>query len=169
MLLQATVMATVRAAADNALKSARAVCLDGGRVKPNIGRSAWPAPSALFQFDFHLDEGLQAIDSAINDATIAASEHMQHFDDDDGCTTAAQDAEFHPLHPHRDTSADDQAGPATTLHARLSSRIPLKAMNELEAFNPTRAAVEHLNGNRVSVSKAKCLAATNKDMAIESI
>lgn len=121
MLFQATVMATVRAAADNALKSARAVCLDGGRMKPNIGRSAWPAPSTLSHFDFHLEDDLQAIDSATNDATIAASEHMQHFNDDDGCTTTVQDAEFHPPHPHRDKSTDDQAGPATTLHARLSS------------------------------------------------
>lgn len=40
MLFQATEMASVRSAADNALKCARGVCLDLHMVKPNISKPA---------------------------------------------------------------------------------------------------------------------------------
>ena len=51
MLFQAAVMASVRSAADNALKCAHGVCLDSHMMKPDVSESAWPAASPNFHFD----------------------------------------------------------------------------------------------------------------------
>ena len=120
--MQATIMATVRAAANNALQCARAVCLDARRMKPDIGRSAWPAPPSLLQFDAHLDDDLDAVSSSHDIDTSDGTEIPYQTADDVACTPTVQEAEFRAHDTHASERDDNEAGPATvttTLDARF--------------------------------------------------
>ena len=61
LIMQATVMAAVRAAGENAIRCARGVCLSAGVGKPNVSASAWPVDHNTFDFDYHIDQDIQAI------------------------------------------------------------------------------------------------------------
>ena len=121
MLMQATIMATVRAAAHNALQCARAVCLDARRMKPDIGRSAWPAPPPLFQFDFHLDDDLDAISQSHDIDTSDENDVPHHTADVVGYQPTVHEAEFQAPNEHASERHDDEAGPATTLDERFGA------------------------------------------------
>ena len=118
MLFQATVMATVRSAADNALRCARGVCLDAHMRKPDISHSAWPPPSSSSRFDYNLDGDLEAMCSDHHGAETTSHPSLPNLGDQ---SITVADIEFQSQSPssHRDTSADDVAGPAQTLHDRF--------------------------------------------------
>ena len=123
-------MASVRAAADNALQCARRVCLAAHMMKPDISRSAWPQPSERFQFDFDLENDIEVIDpdhgdgGFVNDHTLEPSEsglqritpHEAEFQARrlDDANTAGPATVLSP-------QPSDEAGPATTLHSRFNA------------------------------------------------
>lgn len=120
LLFQATVMASVRTAADNALKCARGVCLDAHLMKPDISKSAWPPPSSDFQFEYDLGDVPEAM-RPDHDGT-GGNSHPNLPDQGDLPVTVHAIAFQSHQSDHRDNSnASDEAGPAQTLHARFHS------------------------------------------------
>ena len=113
-------MATVRSAADNALKCARGVCLDAHLMKPDISKSAWPPPPSQHRFDYNLKGDLEAMCPDHDGARPTSPPSLPNLRDQN---VTVADIEFQPQQPplHRDTSADDIAGPAQMLHARFTA------------------------------------------------
>ena len=121
MLMQAAIMATVRAAGSVALKCAQAVCLDAHRMKPDISRSAWPVPPSTFQFDFYLEDDLEAVANDHDIDTSDENSEKYHLEGDVGSQQTVQEAEFQAHCGQATERSSDEAGPATTLDARFGA------------------------------------------------
>lgn len=103
------------------------MCLAAHREKPDISKSAWPQPKEQLQFDFDIENDIEAIGpdhgdgGFVGDHTRVPSEsnlrQMTPHEVESQTDHANEAGPATELSPQ----ASDQAGPATTLHSRFSA------------------------------------------------
>ena len=137
LIMQATVMAAVRAAGENALRCARGVCLSAGVDKPNVSTSAWPVEHNTFAFDYHIDQDIQVIsdDQQHSDLDpMTVDDEAQQIDDRQPVTLTV------PL--DQSSSANDET---PTLHTRFGAIEPKDTTGKKPKVTKTEKRVSFSN------------------------